>query len=107
MMESAGVLDGGFGPKPMVPTMPPFPGWGGRSSSAGKREYPGTCLMWGLARKENIWGLLGVGFCEALMQGCSNVYITGEFAIFLMSHLMQVLRESFEARRDLYKIFAG
>ena len=58
--------------------------------------------MWGLAGKENIWDLLGVGFGEALMQGCFDVYITGEFASFLMSHLMQVFGEPFEAGRDLY-----
>ena len=33
---------------------------------------------------------------------CSDVYITGEFASFLMSHLMQVSGETFEAG-DLYK----
>ena len=58
--------------------------------------------MWGLAEKENIWDLVGVGIGEALMQGYSDVYITGEFASFFMSHLMQLLGESFEAGRDLY-----
>ena len=43
---------------------------------------------------------MGIG--EALMQGYSDVYITGEFSSFLMSHLMQFLGESFEATRDLY-----
>ena len=33
---------------------------------------------------------------------CSDVYIIGEFASFLMSHLMQVSGENFEAG-DLYK----
>ena len=31
---------------------------------------------------------MGIG--EPLMQGCSNVHITGEFLSFLMSHLMQL-----------------
>ena len=83
-----GLLDGGSRPKPTVPTMTPFPCWGSRFSPTGKREYLRKCLMWGLARKENIWDLLGMGIGEALMQGCSDVYITGEFASFLMSHLM-------------------
>ena len=43
---------------------------------------------------------MGIG--EALMQGCSDVYITREFASFLMLHLMQVFGELFEAGRDLY-----
>ena len=30
------------------------------------------------------------------------MYITGEFASFFMSHLMQVFGESFEAGIDLY-----
>ena len=30
------------------------------------------------------------------------MYITGEFSSFLMSHLMQVFKESFKASRDLY-----
>ena len=47
---------------------------------------------------------MGIG--EALMQGCSDVYITEEFASFFMSHLMQAFGESFEAGRDLYKRFA-
>ena len=38
--------------------------------------------------KENIWDLLGMGIGEALIQWCSEVYITGEFASFLMLHLM-------------------
>ena len=53
-------------------------------------------------KKENIWDFLGVGIGEALMQGCSDVYITREFSIFLMSHLMQVFGEPFEVGRDLY-----
>ena len=52
--------------------------------------------------KENIWDLLGVGIGEALMQGCFDVYINGEFSSFSMSHLMQLLGKSFEAARDLY-----
>ena len=62
--------------------------------------------MWGLAGKENIWDFLGVGIGETLMQGCSYVHITEEFASFLMSHLMQLFGDSFEAE-DLYKRFAG
>ena len=62
--------------------------------------------MWGLAGKENIWDFLGVGIGEALMQGCSDVHITGEFASFLMSHLMQLFGDSLEAG-DLYTRFAG
>ena len=61
--------------------------------------------MWGLAGKENIWDLLDVGIGEALMQGCSDVHIIGEFASFLMSHFMQLFGDSFEAG-DLYKRFA-
>ena len=33
--------------------------------------------------------------------------LLGNLFFFFMSHLMQVLRESFEVGRDLYKIFAG
>ena len=43
-----------------------------------------------------------MGLGEALMQGCSDVCITREFAIFSMSHLMQVFGEPFEVARDLY-----
>ena len=43
---------------------------------------------------------MGIG--EALMQWCSEVYITREFASFFMLHLMQVFGESFKAGRDLY-----
>ena len=42
---------------------------------------------------------MGIG--EVLMQGCSDVCITGEFVSFLMLHLMQVFGEPFEAGRDL------
>ena len=38
---------------------------------------------------------MGIG--EVLMQLCSDVYIIEEFSSFLMSHLMQVFGESFEA----------
>ena len=82
-MESTGVCwMEDLGQSPRYPQCPPFPDRGGRSLLIGKREYLGTCLMWGLAGKENIWDLLGVGFGEALMQGCFDVYITGEFASF-------------------------
>ena len=38
--------DGGYGPKPKVPTMPPF-SWLGRSFFAGREKSTfGTCLMW-------------------------------------------------------------
>ena len=81
----------------MVPTMPPF-SWLGRSYFPDREKRTlGTCLMWGLAGKENIWDLLG----EALMSGCSDVYITRDFASFSMLHLMHVFGESFEAG-DLY-----
>ena len=61
----------------MVPTMPPF-------FPTGEDVLP-----W--SGKENIWDmfdggkreyLLDVGIGEALMQGCSDVHITGEFASF-------------------------
>ena len=58
--------------------------------------------MWGLAGKQNIWDLLGVGIGEALMPRCFDVYIIGDFASFLMAHFMQVFGESFEGG-DLYK----
>ena len=48
--------------------------------------------MWGLVGKGNIWGLFDVGIGEPLMQGCSDVHITGEFPSFLMSHLIQLFR---------------
>ena len=44
----------------------------------------------GIGGKENICDLIGVGIGEPLMQGCSDVHITGEFPSFLMSHLMQL-----------------
>ena len=40
--------------------------------------------------KENTWDLLHVGIGGPLMLGCSNVRITEEFPIFLMSHLMRL-----------------
>ena len=50
----------------------------------------GTCLMWGLEEKENIWDLFDVGIGGPLILGCSNVHITREFPSFLKSHLMQL-----------------
>ena len=50
----------------------------------------GTCLKWGLARKENIWDLFYVGISGPLMLGCSNVHIIGEFPSFLKPHLMRL-----------------
>ena len=38
---------------------------------------------------------------------CSNVYITGEFASFFMSHLMQVSGETFEAGDLCKKVCMG
>ena len=51
----------------------------------------GTCLMWGLAGRENIWDLFDVGIGGPLMPGSSNVHITEEFPSFLKSHLMRLL----------------
>ena len=55
-----------------------------------KKRIFGTCLMWGLDKKENIWDLFDVGIGGPLMLGCSNVHITGEFPSFLKSHLMRL-----------------
>ena len=66
----------------MVPTMPPFSQLGRSFFPSREKRTPGTCLMWGLVGKENIWDFLGIGIGEALMQGCSNVHIIREFASF-------------------------
>ena len=100
-----GLLAGGSGPKPMVSTMPPFSRLGRLFVPSQEKRISGTCLMWGVAGKKNIWNLLDMGIGEVLMQGCSNVHITKEFVSFLTSHLMRLFGDSFEAG-DLYKRFA-
>ena len=74
----------------MVPTMPPFFRLGRSFFPGQEKRIFGTCLIWGLAGKENIWDLLDVGIGGLLMLGCSNVRIIGEFSSFLMSHLMRL-----------------
>ena len=60
-MESAGVLDGGFGPKPMVPTMPPF-SWLGRSFFIGReKRIPGNMFDVGIGEKIEYLGLAWCG----------------------------------------------
>ena len=92
----------GSGPKPMIPTIPSLSRLGRSFFPGREKRTPRTCLMRGLTGKENIWDFLGMGIGEVVMQLCFDVYITGEFASFLMSHLMQVFGESFEVG-DLYK----
>ena len=42
-----GLLVGGFGPQPMVPTMPPFSRLGRLFFPSREKRIFGTCLMWG------------------------------------------------------------
>ena len=65
---------------PMVPIMPPFSLLGRSFFPGREKRISGTCLMCGLAGKKNFRNLFDVGIGEVLMQGFSDVYITGEFA---------------------------
>ena len=70
-----GLLARGSGPKPMVPTIPPFSSWEG--------SLPRMA-------KENVCDWLSVGNSVLLMLVRSNVRITDEFSNFFVSHLMQL-----------------
>ena len=69
-------MAGGAGPKPMVPTMPPF-------FLLGRAVFPG----W--EKKTFVTGLVW-GIVDYLMLVCYNVRITGEFSNFLVPHLMRL-----------------
>ena len=53
-------------------------------------------------RKKNIWDLLGMRIGEALMQWCSEVYITEEFARFFYVAFDAGVWGILRGGRDLY-----
>ena len=80
--SALGPVGWGLGPKPIVPTMPPFSRLGRSFFLDREKRISGICLIWGLAGKDDIWDLIDVGIGEALMQGCSDVRIIREFGSF-------------------------